>query len=211
MGAGALLEQFGFAPEAQRAFVDELSGGERRRLELLLVLAEAPNVLLLDEPTNDLDLDTLEVLEEYLDDWPGVLVVASHDRYFLDRVCNDLFSIEPNGSVQHHPGGWSAWREQRAEQVRRSKPAAAPAPRGDDRSAARARKLSYAERRELTSLERRLPQLEARKEELTAELQAAADDYAVAQRAGDELAGVLAEIEAAEVRWLELSEIGETA
>ena len=209
MGAGALLEQFLFAPEAQRAFVGELSGGERRRLELLLVLAEAPNVLLLDEPTNDLDLDTLSVLEEYLDDWPGVLVVASHDRYFLDRVCDDLFSLQPGGTVRHHPGGWSAWREQRAEQQRVAK--AGPAPRPEERTQQRARKLSHGERRELTALERRMPQLDARKTALTQQLQDAGDDYAAAQQAGDELAGVLAEIEAAETRWLELSEIGETA
>ena len=216
MGAGALLEQFGFPPEAQRAFVEELSGGERRRLELLLVLAEAPNVLLLDEPTNDLDLDTLAVLEEYLDAWPGVVVVASHDRFFLDRVCDDLFSIEPDGSVRHHPGGWSAWRERQALQARRAKtaPAVASAPMAaadDDRAMRRPRKLSYAERRELTALERQLPKLEERKDELTAALQAAGDDYTAAQRTGDELASVLADIEAAETRWLELSEIGESA
>ena len=210
MGAGALLEQFLFAPEAQRAFVSELSGGERRRLELLLVLAEAPNVLLLDEPTNDLDLDTLAVLEEYLDAWPGVLVVASHDRFFLDRVCSDLFSLQPGGTVQHHPGGWTAWREQRAEQQRATKAAPAPA-RGDDRTVQRARKLSHAQRRELTSLERRIPQLEDRKRSLTQQLQDAGDDYAVAQRAGDDLAAVLADLDAAETRWLELSQIGETA
>jgi ATP-binding cassette subfamily F protein uup len=210
MGAGALLEQFGFPQEAQRAFVGELSGGERRRLELLLVLAEAPNVLLLDEPTNDLDLDTLAVLEEYLDTWPGVLVVASHDRFFLDRVCDDLFSIQPDGRVQHHPGGWSAWREQRAEQQRVAK--ARPVDvRDDARTVQRARKLSYAERRELTSLERRLPQLEQRKQELTQALQDAGDDYAAAQVAADALTLVITELEDAETRWLELSEIGETA
>ena len=213
MGAGALLEQFLFPPEAQRAFVGELSGGERRRLELLLVLAEAPNVLLLDEPTNDLDLDTLAVLEEYLDAWPGVLVVASHDRYFLDRVCDDLFSIQPDGTVQHHPGGWTAWREQRAEQQRRSRSAAVQvrADEDDDSRARRPRKLSYGERRELTALERRMPQLEQRKTALTQQLQDAGDDYVAAQTAADALSDVLAEIEAAETRWLELSEIGETA
>ena len=216
MGAGALLEQFGFPPESQRALVSELSGGERRRLELLLVLAEAPNVLLLDEPTNDLDLDTLGVLEEYLDAWPGVLVVASHDRFFLDRVCEDLFSIGRDGTVRHHPGGWTAWREQRAvqERQRRGVPASGPAPLPEpegDRAARRPRKLSYAERRELTALERRLPQLEDRKRELAEQLQSIADDYAAAQALGDELTQVIDELEAAETRWLELSEIGETA
>ena len=214
MGAGALLERFLFPSESQRAFVSELSGGERRRLELLLVLAEAPNVLLLDEPTNDLDLDTLSVLEEYLDTWPGVLVVASHDRFFLDRVCRDLFSIEPDGSVRHHPGGWTAWREQRrvaAASGGTKGKALRDLPTGDDSGASRPRKLSYAQRRELTTLDRRLPELEERKTVLSAQLQAAGDDYSAAQQAGDELARVLEEIEAAETRWLELSEIGETA
>jgi ABC transport system ATP-binding/permease protein len=217
MGAGALLEQFLFPPEAQRALVSELSGGERRRLELLLVLAEAPNVLLLDEPTNDLDLDTLAVLEEYLDAWPGVLVVASHDRYFLDRVCHDLFSIGRDGTVQHHPGGWTAWREQAAAEDRQRRTGTTPAAVApdaeddDDRTARRPRKLSYGERRELTALERRLPQLEDRKRELTEQLQAVADDYTAAQVLGDELTQVLDELAAAEHRWLELSEIGETA
>ncbi|HVM20644.1 MAG TPA: ABC-F family ATP-binding cassette domain-containing protein, partial [Egibacteraceae bacterium] len=209
MGAGALLEQFLFAPQAQRAFVEELSGGERRRLELLLVLAEAPNVLLLDEPTNDLDLDTLAVLEEYLDAWPGVLVVASHDRYFLDRVCTDLFSVQPDGTIRHHPGGWSDWREHQRQQ--RQRPTPAPDTPRDQRPATRVRKLTYGERRELTTIERRLPQLHQRSQELTRALQAAGDDYRAAEETGDELAKVLQEIDAAETRWLELSEIGETA
>ena len=215
LSAAQLLERFLFSAEAQRAYVSELSGGERRRLELLRVLALAPNLLVLDEPTNDLDLDTLAVLEEYLDAWPGALVVASHDRYFLDRVCRDLFSIEPDGSVRHHPGGWSAYRQRQAEQQAAAAAARRRAeqdrrPRGSDRgSRPGPRKLSYAERRELQRIEQRLPQLEARKAELTASLQAAGDDYAAAQRAGDELAAVLGELEAAESRWLELATIGE--
>ncbi|MPZ72017.1 MAG: ATP-binding cassette domain-containing protein [Nitriliruptorales bacterium] len=210
MGAGALLEQFLFPPEAQRALVSELSGGERRRLELLLMLADAPNVLLLDEPTNDLDLDTLAVLEEYLDGWPGVVVVASHDRYFLDRVCENLFSIEPDGAVRHHPGGWSAWREGHAEQVRGAKASGDPTPVAE-RAMSRPRKLSYGERRELSALERRLRQLQQRRMALTEQLQDAGEDYEAAQLAGGELANVLEEIDATETRWLELSEIGETA
>ena len=216
LSAAQLLERFLFPPEAQRAYVSELSGGERRRLELLRVLALAPNLLLLDEPTNDLDLDTLAVLEEYLDSWPGALVVASHDRYFLDRVCRDLFSIEPDGSVRHHPGGWSAYRERQAEQAaaaaarRRAEQTRDAAGRGPGRGQRSGpRRLTYAERRELRQLEQRLPQLEARKAELTAALQAAGGDYQAARRAGDELAAVLAELEAAETRWLELATIGE--
>ncbi|MDQ3451627.1 MAG: ABC-F family ATP-binding cassette domain-containing protein [Actinomycetota bacterium] len=216
ISAGMLLERFGFPADAQRAHVGELSGGERRRLELLLVLAEAPNVLLLDEPTNDLDLDTLAVLEEYLDDWPGVLVVASHDRYFLDRVCSDLLAIEPDGGVRHHPGGWTAWRRSQAERARetrrRQREEAAPPPNTAQPSgAARARKLTYGERRELTRLERRIPELEQRKAALAERLQAAGDDYAAARTSGDELMALLADLKVAEARWLELAELVDTA
>ncbi len=118
VSASELLERFLFTAAQQKAYVSELSGGERRRLELLRVLADAPNLLLLDEPTNDLDLDTLAVLEGYLDRWPGAIVVASHDRYFLDRVCDDLFSLEADGSMRHHPGGWEAYRQARAAELR---------------------------------------------------------------------------------------------
>ncbi len=203
--AGRLLERFLFPTEAQKAYVEELSGGERRRLELLRVLAGAPNVLLLDEPTNDLDLDTLAVLEEELDTWPGVVVAASHDRFFLDRVCRDIFGIERDGTVRHEPGGWSAYHARRmppAESPRRE-PTSAP------RAAPRLRKLSYNEQRELRELERRLPQLEERKGALALALQDAGDDYESAQRAGADLAAVLAELETAEARWLDLSLVEE--
>jgi ATP-binding cassette subfamily F protein uup len=218
--AGQLLEMFLFDDEAQRAYVSELSGGERRRLELLLVLADAPNLLILDEPTNDLDLDTLAVLERYLDSWDGALVVASHDRFFLDRVCTSLFGIEPDGSVRHHPGGWSAYRERHAQQqatarAARRQPAgqeqAAPtsAPQPASAPEPAARKRSYNEQRELRSLDARIATLEARKEELTEAVQQVGDDYQQAARVGAELAEVTAELDAAEARWLELSMIGE--
>ncbi|MDP9406249.1 MAG: ATP-binding cassette domain-containing protein, partial [Actinomycetota bacterium] len=209
VSASQLLERFLFDAPAQRAYVGELSGGERRRLELLLVLATAPNLLFLDEPTNDLDLDTLGVLEEYLDAWPGALVVASHDRYFLDRVCDDLYAIDADGTVRHHPGGWSAWRASRVAAQRTAPRPPTPSTQAPPRS--RARKLTFNERRELAELERALPQLEARKAALTAVLQEPADDYAAAVAAGEELAAVLAAIDAAETRWLELSDIEASA
>jgi len=209
LSAAELAERFLFTPEAQKAHVSELSGGERRRLELLRVLATAPNLLLLDEPTNDLDLDTLAVLEEFLDGWAGALVVATHDRFFLDRVCEQVFSIEPDGSVAHHPGGWSAYRERelaKAAERRRSRPPPPDRVPASGRTGERPGKLSYAERRELAALERRIPHLEGRRTALEETVQRAGGDYARAASAGTELATVLAEIDAAETRWLELIE-----
>lgn len=110
----ALLEKFWFDSTAQYAPVRMLSGGEKRRLQLVMVLAKQPNLLILDEPTNDLDLDTLRSLEEFLDDWPGALVVASHDRAFLDRVADHVLAIEPGGTMRRVPGGVMGWLAERA-------------------------------------------------------------------------------------------------
>ncbi|MGI8574911.1 MAG: ABC-F family ATP-binding cassette domain-containing protein [Egibacteraceae bacterium] len=207
LSAAQLLERFLFAASRHKALVGELSGGERRRLELLRVLATAPNLLLLDEPTNDLDLDTLAVLEDYLDSWPGALVVASHDRFFLDRVCGHLFSIETDGSVRDHPGGWSAYRaalEATPEPLVAGADPIARRPAG-----ARRRKLTFGERRELGSMEGRIADLEGRKSALSEALSGA--DYAAAQDLSAQLAAVLAELDQAESRWLELAAIDEEA
>jgi ABC transport system ATP-binding/permease protein len=220
LGATQLLERFLFSAAQQKAYVEELSGGERRRLELLRVLGQAPNLLLLDEPTNDLDLDTLAVLESELDTWSGTVVVASHDRFFLDRVCEHLYALE-DGAVQHHPGGWSAYRRRAQQQAA----ARGRAQRGDAGASGgggangtgaapgpgvrRTRKRSYGEERELAHLERRVAGLEARKGELAAALQAAGEDYERAAALGEELAAVAAELDRAETRWLELAAIGE--
>ncbi|HSJ70137.1 MAG TPA: ABC-F family ATP-binding cassette domain-containing protein [Acidimicrobiia bacterium] len=201
-----MLERFQFTRDQQRSTVGDLSGGERRRLELLLSLMEAPNLLLLDEPTNDLDIDTLEVLEEYLDAWDGALVVASHDRYFLDRVCDDIFSIEPDGTVRHHPGGWSAYR---AETARRSTTTSSPTVNRQSKQKQAKRKLSFEDQRELETLTREIPRLEQRRAELTSTLEDAAGDYPRTVELSSELAGVIAAIDASETRWLELTEESE--
>ena len=125
----ALLEQFWFASDAQFAPIGLLSGGERRRLQLLLTLSAQPNVLLLDEPTNDLDIDTLRVLEDFLDDWPGALVVVSHDRAFLERTVTDVVVFDGTGKVARRPGGYAAWEDERRAQRQGSRPrSTAPVP-----------------------------------------------------------------------------------
>jgi ABC transport system ATP-binding/permease protein len=202
-----LLERFGFPPAVQQAYVGELSGGERRRLELLRVLATAPNLLLLDEPTNDLDLDTLGVLESFLDAWPGTLVVASHDRFFLDRVCHHLWSLEPDGTVRDHPGGWSAYRAHRARQpaTNGTRPTATrPDPPQPRRRSSRQPRLSYNERRQVALLERELPELEDRRDELHRQLLEAAGDHLRAGELAEALDAVMSQLDRAETQWLEL-------
>ena len=217
VSAGDLLERFLFSKPAQRAYVEELSGGERRRLELLRVLADAPNLLILDEPTNDLDLDTLTVLESYLDSWPGALLVASHDRYFLDRVCDDLYAITADGTLRHQPGGWTAYREaQKAEAaaIKAQRAAHEAAQRDADPSTgggapARPKKLTYNDKREFGQLGVEIPRLEKRRDQLHEQLAEVADDFEKAQVLADELNGVMARLDEAEMRWLELAEMAE--
>ena len=119
--AGKLAERFGFRGERLRTLTDDLSGGERRRLQLLRLLMSEPNVVLLDEPTNDLDIDTLTALEDLLDSWPGTLVVVSHDRYFTERVCDDVYGLLGDGTLRHLPGGVEQYLSLRAQ------PSGAPA------------------------------------------------------------------------------------
>jgi ATP-binding cassette subfamily F protein uup len=199
-----LLERFLFTRNQQQSEVGDLSGGERRRLELLLSLMEAPNLLLMDEPTNDLDLDTLTVLEEYLDAWDGALVVASHDRFFLDRVCDDIFSIEPDGSVLHHPGGWSAYRESSQRPVA----SATTSTTANEKPKQKRTTLTYNDKRELDQLTKAIPRLETQKSTLTAHLDeaGAGADYDLVVALSRDLAEVIDKLDSSETRWLELTE-----
>ncbi len=200
-----LLERFQFTRDQQQSEVGDLSGGERRRLELLLSLMEAPNLLLLDEPTNDLDIDTLNILEEYLDAWDGAVVVASHDRYFLERTCSDLISIQPDASVLHHPGGWAAYR---ASMVADPPAESRPAP-GRRRPRQRPRKLTYKEQTELDELTRIIPNLEEVRRGLAEVLDEAVGDYQRSTELATQLAAAMEAVDRAETRWLELTERAE--
>ena len=163
--AGQLCERFGFGGNRQWTFVADLSGGERRRLQLMRLLMGEPNVLLLDEPTNDLDIDTLTALEDLLDGWPGSLVVVSHDRYFVERVCTDVYGLPGDGRIVHLPGGIEQYVEQRrAEQRGRRRRGGAGPPRGRPHRPAAA-SLRQA-RKDADRLERELGRLDARETEL---------------------------------------------
>jgi ATP-binding cassette subfamily F protein uup len=202
----ALLERFWFDSTAQYAPVRMLSGGERRRLQLVMVLATAPNLLVLDEPTNDLDLDTLRALEEYLDDWPGALVVASHDRAFLDRTIDHVLEVAAGGVVRRVPGGVSGWLESRAAAA-----SARPAARNlsPARTSARTRNVSTPSPstlgRRMRETEQALTKAERRRDALVEQL-AAATGHEELTRLGSDLAEVQSELDALESQWLDLAD-----
>jgi ATP-binding cassette subfamily F protein uup len=209
LSASQLLERFLFPPAQQHQPVSKLSGGERRRLHLCRLLMEAPNVLLLDEPTNDLDVQTLTVLEDFLEDFRGCVVVVSHDRYFLDRTVDRLFCFE-GGRLQRFEGNYSAYLE-RANGAKGSAatPPETPAAAATAAPAAagKPRRRSFKETRELSTLEQQLPQWEARRLELEQGLAAGGSDYAALELQSQELSALLQRIEQGEERWLELSEL----
>jgi len=199
--ASQLAERFGFANERQWTPVSDLSGGERRRLQLLRLLLRQPNVLLLDEPTNDLDTDTLAELEDLLDSWAGTLVVVSHDRYLIERVCDSTVALLGDGSVAALPGGIDEYLQRRAVSLRaagqQDRPAGTkPGRKADPRAA----------RKELTRLEREIGKLDRREAELHRALAEHATDYARIGGLDTELRSVHSAKEAAEHSWLELSE-----
>ncbi|MFZ9269901.1 MAG: ABC-F family ATP-binding cassette domain-containing protein [Prochlorococcaceae cyanobacterium] len=209
LSASQLLERFLFPPAQQHQSVSRLSGGERRRLHLCRLLIEAPNVLLLDEPTNDLDVQTLSVLEDFLEDFRGCVVVVSHDRYFLDRCVDRLFSFE-NRQLKRFEGNYSAYLESR-QNAEPTPMAPKKGPTGVSDATVRkpsvARRRSFKETRELQSLEKDLPSWEAKRADLEQQLAAGGSDYSALEALSQELATLSAQIERGEERWLELSDL----
>ncbi|EDY37696.1 ATPase [Cyanobium sp. PCC 7001] len=211
MSASQLLERFLFPPAQQPQPVGRLSGGERRRLHLCRLLIEAPNVLLLDEPTNDLDVQTLTVLEDFLEDFRGCVVVVSHDRYFLDRCVDRLFVFQ-NGVLERFEGNYSAYLERRQREPAASAAAdtptsAAPAGAEAPSEAGRSRRRSFKETRELSEIDANLPVWEARRAELEQCLSRGERDYTSLESLSQELSDLSERIARAEERWLELSEL----
>jgi ATP-binding cassette subfamily F protein uup len=200
----ALLERFWFDSTAQYAPVKMLSGGERRRLQLVMVLATKPNLLVLDEPTNDLDLDTLRALESFLDDWPGALMLASHDRTFLDRTVDHVLAIEPGGTVRRVPGGVDGWL--RSRQAPRPRPASSPGAPAQKAQPPAGRSPSRSTiGRRLRDAEQAIEKAQRRVDRLNAELADAGDHTRLAD-IGTQLAAAQHELAALEEQWLELAE-----
>jgi len=211
ISAGQLAERLGFTPAKQRTPVGDLSGGERRRLQLTRVLMAEPNVLLLDEPTNDLDIDTLQQLEDLLDGWAGTLVVISHDRYLIERICDSTWALFGDGKLTNLPGGIDEYLRRRAELGTGGAPSVASTVKQSgtaDATAAPKRDgaAERAARKELARLERAVAKFAEREEKLHHQLAEAATDPDRLQKLDAELRQVVAEKEAAEEQWMELAE-----
>jgi ATP-binding cassette subfamily F protein uup len=215
--ASQMLEKFLFPPAVQYAVIGKLSGGERRRLYLLRILMSEPNVLLLDEPTNDLDIPTLIALEEYLDDFPGALIVVSHDRYFLDRTIETVFKFEGDGRVREFPGDYTTYLEiaEREDAEKRTEStnqrvSAPAAPAAGNTEKTKSQKLSFKERREYETLETEIAATERRLAAIENELaQFATDAYKLNELVGEQQK-LNEKLETDTARWLELSERAET-
>jgi ABC transport system ATP-binding/permease protein len=217
--ASQMLERFLFTPNQQYAPIEKLSGGEKRRLFLLKVLLQAPNVLILDEPTNDLDVQTLAVLEEYLEDFKGAVFVVSHDRYFLDRTVDTIFALEGEGEIGRYPGNYSVYLEHSkarnsAKQSAKTKESAKTSttnPTATNPTApqsAKPRKVSFKEKREFEQLEADIPKWEAEKAEVEKQLyNNPPSGYTELQKLTDRLAALEGLIEEGTDRWMTLSEL----
>ena len=205
--AGQLLQHFLFSPSQQHDFVAKLSGGEKQRLHLCTVLMRNPNFLILDEPTNDLDIPTLQVLEEYLKAYQGCLILVSHDRYFMDRVVDHIFVFEGAGKVKDFPGNYTQYRLSEAEKVTStSKDNNKPTVKPKQNNSTATRKLTFKEKQELQILEQELPALEEEKATLEQQLSGVQLDASTIQQVSTRYEEVKRLLDEKEFRWLELSE-----
>ena len=207
--AAQMLDWLLFTRPEQQAYVRSLSGGERRRLYLLSILMHQPNVLLLDEPTNDLDIETLQVLEEFLDHFQGSLIVVSHDRYFLDRNVDFLYLFDGEKIGSRYPTPYHFYREQIEEEKQRNQVIAKPIPKEPSKSAVR--KLTWKEQKEFDALEQSLAGWESEKKKLHSEMESVGGDYLRLGEISAELERLNQTIDEAELRWLELAEIVEAS
>lgn len=205
------LNHFQFPPARQQDYIYKLSGGERRRLYLCTVLMQNPNFLILDEPTNDLDISTLQVLEEYLADFRGCVLVVSHDRYFMDKVVDHLFVFKGEGDIKDFPGNYTQFRAwealQEEEEKAQPKAKAEPAKKENTYTSERKRKLTFKEKQEMETLEAEIAKLEAEKSEIETALSSGTLSVEEITAHSRRLPLLTEELEEKEMRWLELSEI----
>jgi ATP-binding cassette subfamily F protein uup len=213
VSAAQFLQLFLFTPEQQFTHISKLSGGEKKRLQLLTVLFRSPNFLILDEPTNDLDLITLQTLEQFLENYPGCLVVVSHDRYFMDRLVDHLFVFEGDGVISDFPGNYTLYRFYQQQQSNSKNQTEAiqstaltsiePALSEPQKTK---RKLSYKEQRELEQIEGDIPKLEKERDEINAKLASGTGSFEEINKLTHRIGEIAVMLEKHEMRWLELSE-----
>ena len=216
ISASQFMEKFGFTGEQQYTPLSKLSGGEKRRLHLLSVLFLNPNFLVLDEPTNDLDLQTLRTLEEFLLEYPGCILIVSHDRYFMDRMVDHLFAFEGDGVIRDYPGNYTQYREAVAKglkdgggpglnnnQIMKTEE---PAPVAAPVSTKEKQQLSFKEKREFEILEKEMPALTAEKTKLETAMNNNTMPYDELQKSAERISTIIALLDEKEMRWLELSE-----
>jgi ATP-binding cassette subfamily F protein uup len=213
MTAATLLTRFNFPPNVQFSYAHTLSGGEKRRLFLLTVLMKNPNFLILDEPTNDLDIVTLQTLEDFLEEFKGCVLIVSHDRYFIDRLVDHTFVMEGNGTIKDFPGNYTEYREWKANQkgeefpvLKIEEPILEKIIIEKTVAEAPAKKLSYKTQRELELIEAALPKLEEKKLELETKLATGITEYNEIQKISEELKSIAKELDEKSTRWLEIQE-----
>lgn len=210
LSAAQFLQLFLFPPEQQYTYLSKLSGGEKKRLQLLTILFRNPNFLILDEPTNDLDLPTLSVLETFLSEYQGCLLIVSHDRYFMDRLVDHLFVFEGNGLIRDFPGNYTLYRiaQKEEEQLKKQQELAATQTSTTTESKAKdKKKLSFNEKREFEQLEKDIPALEKEKAEITEKMSTGNIAYEELDKLSKRITEVTQLLEEKEMRWLELSEL----
>ncbi|HPF93768.1 MAG TPA: ABC-F family ATP-binding cassette domain-containing protein [Tenuifilaceae bacterium] len=214
LSVSQFLSMFLFEPDVQNAYVSKLSGGEKRRLYLLTILMRNPNFLILDEPTNDLDIETLNVLESYLESFPGVVLVVSHDRHFLDKVVDGLLIFDGGGEISGFPGSYTDYydwkKENQKVEQQTQKPQQAKA-KPKTTSGTKARKLTFAERRELDSLSVEIENMENEKATLESEVNSGTLHHDELLHKSQQIASIIQLLDTKGERWLELMEIDENA
>ena len=210
LSASQFLQYFLFTPEQQHNYVYKLSGGEKRKLYLCTVLMRNPNFLVLDEPTNDLDIQTLQIFEEYLADFPGCVIIVSHDRYFMDKVVDHLLVFKGNGEVQDFPGNYTQyreWRSLKSKDEEKDKNTVQKAAAVREKRHSDKRRMTYKERQEYAKLEQEIAQLEAERKLLEEQLCSGTLSVDELTEKSKRLPGLKEELDEKEMRWLELSEI----